>query len=424
VSIDDYSISLSTITEIQTLADDKTVVASNATTCAAVASWQHPYPSDERLGREEAPMVDEEKEDTEGSGTGTKNSHKTGKAMPFVTTLWRIDEKGGSTRKSRCSIRSSKSGKIDWSLLGVAIAVLLIVLAAIIGTILGTASKSKNVSAESNNIYNNGTFPPMNEGDDDMAALAGTGLPTDAPSLSATEIPEITTLPPEEINTEFPEIATFPPEEEVATTEPTAVQPPPSSSSTSNCTRVIKAFPNNTIVSLAFEVASDIWQGEVGYAAVVFHKTFNSLSANCDPQHCRHITSQAVIWDRLSNSTILSPGGCDAVLELQLEIEGSYLGCAESEVDEEFFGLFFEDAKDATRNLRGVLRRHATANFFDSERLLQQDSFGRCITGFSIESPSECPADSRSAAVVDIINDMASSIPAVCRLESVQDGPL
>jgi hypothetical protein len=195
------------------------------------------------------------------------------------------------------------------------------------------------------------------------------------------------------------------------------------------CDLMRKNFTANNLV-LTLAVKTDISNIEIDYATAVLEKTYTSLLANelaqslsqyCDP-YCRQIESIIVL-----SSDLVTPDGetsearqqqdddCDATLVLTFGVEGTYVGCE----DTEFPGLFTSGRRQLVQIQASKVRRNLNVLrvLQDTEANMEPDA-----------ACGSCPNDSNTLglpaptvdAMSELLSDFVEVLPSICAVTDAQ----
>ncbi|KAG7342381.1 hypothetical protein IV203_007474 [Nitzschia inconspicua] len=205
-----------------------------------------------------------------------------------------------------------------------------------------------------------------------------------------------------------------------ATTPPTDA--PTNASTPVNCEQEEKEFSVSGLV-VAMAVNADISDVEIAYAARVFQRTYVAMLTGavednadyCDP-FCRSISNIEVVGNQvvpLEDSSIVEEG-CDATLDLIFGVNGTFVGCP----DTEFPGLFFTPrrqllsiANQAALNTASFLRGGSVRWLVDVEPLC-----GSCPDNSSSSIVNVVPTEDD---MIEIINPLLSILPGVCAVTGI-----
>jgi hypothetical protein len=184
------------------------------------------------------------------------------------------------------------------------------------------------------------------------------------------------------------------------------------------CDKMEKDFSTKSIV-LTMSVSSSISAVEIEYAANTFEKTYTAMLSNqleaaqedyCDP-FCRKITAVTVDSNSLmageATAQARQASSCDAMLEMTFNVEGTYVGCE----DTEFPGLF---AAETRRALRKNLRSAVVRSLQDAEE--EATACPVCpddVDSLGLVSPS-------NQALKNVMMDFVTVLPAICELRKVE----
>ncbi|KAG7355214.1 hypothetical protein IV203_004570 [Nitzschia inconspicua] len=443
-------------------------IDTNIDTDMAVASQSEQYPrwtKDENLGRERAPQcyLEEAEEDVDdwndnanpskkrvrrpsspfvlhskknndikkvaptaedSKETKLSQSQRTSKAeLAAATSVYpnksKTVQNSNSSSKRR---RRRKKRTLDWNLAIILIAVFLIIAAAVVGTIFGLKSRDSTQSNTTDITFaeDGETFWP-----------SYTDGPTNAPTEESTQdgptnAPSATDLLNNNNNTATIEAA-------MESFSPTASPSISPSAAPTTCNPVIKPFPDLTRITIVMQVSSTISPMEMEYSANVFRKTFNSL-ATCDSL-CRELQSTQVVNQEIMQSTGSTTADqnspdCDSLLELTLELEGTYRGCEQDQNDQTFPGMFptKQMVVDPPPGRRKMLR---TDQKQTTRRRLQDTML--CPSAVGSAMAASCPSETGTTGPDDdetteertirTMNQFLTMLPKVCRIESAHDVP-
>ncbi|KAG7359250.1 hypothetical protein IV203_015839 [Nitzschia inconspicua] len=433
----------------------------------AVASQSQQYPrwtKDENLGRERAPQyfLEEEEEGNEDDVEWNDNENPSKKRVrrpssPFVlhskknNDIKKVAPTAEDSKETKLSqsqqtsksagavvgatsvypnksktVQSSNSSskrrrrrkkpKLDWNLAIILIALFLIVAAAVVGTIFGLKSRNSTQSNTTDITFaeDGETFwPSYTEG------------PTDGPTEESTQDGP-TNVTTDLLNNNDNNAIIDTAMESLSPTASPSISP---SAAPTTCNPVIKPFPDLTRITIVMQVSSTISPMEMEYSANVFRKTFNSLAV-CD-SFCRELNSIQVVNQEMmqstgSTTTEQNPPDCDSLLELTLELEGTYRGCEQDQNDQTFPGMFPTKRMDppGRRLMLRIDRKQTT-------RRRLQDMTMMCPSAVGSSMATSCPSETFAGPddetteerTIRTMNQFLTMLPKVCRIESAHDVP-
>jgi hypothetical protein len=191
-----------------------------------------------------------------------------------------------------------------------------------------------------------------------------------------------------------------------------------------DCDMMTMNFTANNLV-LTMSVQSGISGIEIDYATAVLEKTYTSMLQNeltqslsqyCDP-YCRKIDSITILSNKLITAETAESrqtGDCDASLVLTFSVEGTFIGCE----DTEFPGLFAPGRRQLVEVQTSKVRRNLNAPRF-LEPSEEMDGMDMC--------PS-CPDDSNTLGLTaptvtrmsELLDGFVAVLPAICEVTGAE----